>query len=96
MATVKILRECVVQHQRRVPGDVVTVNAYTARQMANEWPETFEWADRPVQQFVDVVQPAPVGEDVAKRPVRGRKKVDAVAEVDGVDAEVGDADESAG
>jgi hypothetical protein len=98
MATVKILRECVVQHQRRIPGELVVMDAYTARRLSDEDPETFEWVDRPVKQFVDVTPAAPVGEDVAKtparKPTRVRGKVDAVDEVDGVDAEVGD--ESAG
>lgn len=89
MATIKILRECVVAHQRRIPGESVEVDEYTARQLASAEPETFLWVDRPVAQFVDMKPVAPVGKDKA-RP-RKRQRLDDM----GV-AEVTDGDESAG
>lgn len=88
MATIKVLRECVVAHKRRIPGELVEVDENTARRMDDEEPETFEWVDRPVRQFIDVVLPAPVVEDdlVLRQPIRQRRKK----------AEVSDGDESTG
>ncbi|MBN2391666.1 MAG: hypothetical protein JXR84_13155 [Anaerolineae bacterium] len=87
MATIKILRDCVVAHKRRIPGELLDVDEYTARRLADESPGTFEWVDRPVEQFVDVKPEAPVGEDKARTPARksaqSRKKTDAAA----IDAE---------
>lgn len=95
MATIRVLQDCVVGHRRRIPGELVEVDEYTARRMADESPETFEWVDRPVRQFVDVVPAAPVGADVAKTPARRSarklKKADG-----GVSVEDDDGDESAG
>lgn len=96
MATIRVLRECVVAHRRRIPGELVDVDENTARQMADTTPETFEWVDRPVKQFVDVQPAAPVGEDMAKTPSRKSARLKKADGVDGVSVEVGDADESAG
>lgn len=88
MAKVKVLQRRVVGHQWRDPGTVVEVGDAQARTLTEQDPEGFVWLDRPVQQFVDVVQPAPVVEDdlVLRQPARRRGKK----------AEVSDADESTG
>lgn len=97
MATIKVLRDCVVAHQRRIPGELVEVDAFTARQMADADPDTFEWVDRPVKQFVDVVPEAPVGEDLVKKPTRrSSRKLKQADGLDGVAVEDDDGDESAG
>lgn len=97
MATIKVLRDCVVMHRRRIPGELVEMDAFTARQMADADPETFEWVDRPVQQFVDVVPEAPVSEDVVKTPARrSARKLKKAEGLDGVAVEDDDGDESAG
>ena len=86
MAMIKVLRECVVAHRRRIPGESLAVDENTARQMAAEAPETFEWVDRPVQQFVDVTPQAPVAADgLTLLTPRKRRKT-----------EVSDGNESAG
>ncbi len=94
MAIVKVLRDCVMAHRRRIPGELVDVDEYTARRLANEQPETFEWVDRPVQQFVDVKPQAPVVADGVKAPAR--RPARKLKQVDGVAVEVSDGDESAG
>jgi hypothetical protein len=95
MATIKILRDCVVAHQRRTPGDLVSVDEYSARQMADTDPDTFEWVDRPVKQFVDVQPAAPVGEDVVKTPSRrSARKLKKVDDLAGVAVEDDDGTES--
>lgn len=97
MATVKVLRDCVVAHQRRIPGELVDVDEYTARRLADEQPETFEWVDRPVKQFVDVMPETPVDEGVVKTPARrSLRKLKTVDGLDGVMVEAGDGDESTG
>ena len=92
MATIRLLQDCVIGHRRRIAGELVVMDEYTARRLADEQPETFEWVDRPVQQFVDMVEPAPVvQDDLVLRQPRKRKKVDVIGIL-----EADDGDESAG
>lgn len=81
MAQLRVLQSRVYGHKRRDVGEEINVSEDVARALTENDPEGFAWVDRPVQQFVDVVEPAPVAENAAKSK-RGRK------------AEVGD-DESA-
>jgi len=74
MAKVKVLQRRVVAHRWRDVDDVVEVDEYTARQMVDDDPEAFVWLDRPVQQFVDVVEPAPVDDNPAALPARRRSR----------------------
>jgi len=94
MATVKILRDCVVAHQRRLAGEMVEMDEYTARRLADEQPETFAWVDRPVRQFVDVQPAAPVSDDVVKMPAR--RPARKLKKIEGVAVEADDGDESTG
>lgn len=93
MATIRVLQDCVIAHRRRIPGELVDMDEYTARRIADESPETFEWVDRPVQQFVDVQPAAPVSEDKAQKPARKLKKAGGLG---GMAVEVSDANESTG
>ena len=81
MATLKVLQSRVYAHRWREAGEEIKVSEDVALALTENDPAGFEWVDRPVQQFVDVVEPAPVADNAAKSK-RGRK------------AEVGDGDES--
>lgn len=84
MTKIRVLQTRVYAHKRRDVGEEIAVSEDVARALTEQDPEGFAWVDRPVQQFVDLVEPAPVAEsDLGARvSKRGRK------------AEVGDGDES--
>lgn len=60
MARLKVLQSRVFAHRWREAGEEITVGEDVARALTENDPAGFAWVDRPVQQFVDVVEPAPV------------------------------------
>lgn len=62
MARVKVLQRRVVAHKWREVGEEINVREDVARALTEQDPVGFAWLDRPVRQFVDVVEPAPVAE----------------------------------
>jgi len=60
MAKVRVLERRVLNHLWREPGAVVEVADKVARALTAADPAGFEWLDRPVVQWVEVVPPVPV------------------------------------
>lgn len=60
MARLKVLQRRVVAHRWREAGEEINVGEDVARALTENDPAGFAWVDRPVHQFVDVVEPAPL------------------------------------
>lgn len=89
MARLKVLQSRVYGHKRREAGEEIIVGEDVARALTEQDPAGFAWVDRPVHQFVDVVEPAPLeeprvvvesapaevemGDAVLRQPARRRK-----------------------